>query len=62
MDIKANRRLQLEHAREIVRIVDHYSNNGRLNERQTNDLLYCANALAELVIAAEEARARGMKA
>lgn len=62
MDLKANKRLQLEHAREIVRIVDHCSENGRFTERQTNDLLHCANALAELVIAAEESRARGMKA
>lgn len=61
MDMKQNKRLQLENAREIVRIVDHCSAEGRFTERQTNDLLHCANALAELVIAANEARARGMR-
>lgn len=61
MDLKENKRLQLENAREILRIVDHCSDNGRFTERQTNDILHCANALAELVIAAEEARARKMQ-
>jgi hypothetical protein len=61
MDLKANKRLQLENAREIVRIIDRCTHDGRLTERQQNDILHCANVLAELVIAAAEARARGMK-
>lgn len=61
MDLKANKRLQLENAREIVRIIDHCNSEGRLTERQLNDIAHCANALAELVIAAAEASARRMK-
>lgn len=51
MDRKANRQYQMEHARDIIRIIDQCTHDGRLTERQKDDICHSANALAELVVA-----------
>lgn len=61
MDLKANKREQLETAKDITRIIDRCTDDGIWTERQKDELNHLASRLAELVIAYHEARARGMR-